>query len=76
MVHAALNGDWDQAREIHRMYLALFKALLTLDTNPVPVKAALAMMGLVEPQYRLPLCPMSEQAHTRLRTILSELSLV
>ena len=44
MVHAALRGDWATARALHRQYYRLFTDLF-LDTNPIPVKAAMAMMG-------------------------------
>lgn len=55
MVHAALRGDWAKAQALHLKYYRLFTDLF-LDTNPIPVKAAMAMMGLAEEVYRLPLC--------------------
>jgi len=59
MTHAALAGDWDRAREIHYRLYPLFRDLF-VETNPIPVKAALAMLGRIEEEYRLPMCAMSE----------------
>ena len=75
MVHAALKGDWETARALHRRYYRLFTDLF-LDTNPVPVKAALAMMGRCEELYRLPLCEMEPKLKERLRSVLAQLGLV
>lgn len=70
MVAAALAGEWDEARQLHYRYYPVFTDLF-LDTNPVPVKAALAMMGRIEETYRLPLCEMSDALRDRLRKTLS-----
>lgn len=59
MTHAALEGKWDTALEIHRKYYRLFCDLF-IDTNPIPVKAAMAMMELIEEVYRLPLCEIDD----------------
>ncbi len=75
MVHAALKGNWSEARTLHQKYYRLFTDLF-LDTNPVPVKAALAMMGLIEETYRLPLCEMGEPLKAKLRDCLKGLGLV
>jgi len=69
MVHAALDGRWEEARSMHRLYYRLFTHLF-LDTNPVPVKAAMAMMGLCESVYRLPLCEMDTGLQMKLRSTL------
>lgn len=58
MVHYALDGNWAQAIELHKKYFQLFQDMF-MDTNPVPVKAALAIMGKIEEVYRMPLCEMS-----------------
>jgi len=58
LVHSALKNDWPRAAQLHRQYFRLFSDMF-LDTNPIPVKAALAMMGEIEELYRLPLCPTS-----------------
>lgn len=65
-VRLALGGQWDEARREHLRLFRLFIDLF-IETNPVPVKAALAMMGLIEESYRLPLCPMSDELKTRLK---------
>jgi 4-hydroxy-tetrahydrodipicolinate synthase len=75
MIHAALDNQWDEARNIHYQTYALMRANF-LETNPVPVKAALAMMGLIEEVYRLPLVPMQPKNREKLQTALKELKLV
>lgn len=56
LVHSALAGDWPRAARMHQEYFRLFSELF-LDTNPIPVKTALAMLGQIEEVFRLPLCP-------------------
>jgi 4-hydroxy-tetrahydrodipicolinate synthase len=75
MVHAALEGDWKKAREIHFRLLPLMEANF-IESNPIPVKAALAMMGRIREQYHLPLCPMKEENRQKLRSILRQLELI
>jgi len=75
MVHAALKGDYERAGRIHAKLFPLFKDLF-VETNPVPVKAALAMMSQVEETYRLPLVPMSDANRTQLKKTLQGLGLV
>ncbi|MBN1674752.1 MAG: 4-hydroxy-tetrahydrodipicolinate synthase [Kiritimatiellae bacterium] len=75
MVRAALNGDWATAQSLHRKYYGLFNGMF-LDTNPVPVKAALVMMGLIEERYRLPLCPMAKPLKEQLAATLKDLGLL
>ena len=58
MVSAFAAGNPKAALEIHQRYYPLFKDLF-IESNPVPVKAALAMMGLVAEEYRLPMVPLS-----------------
>lgn len=69
MVKAALAGRWDEARALHYRYYRVFNDLF-IDTNPVPVKAALAMMGAIEEVYRLPLCEMTDANKEKLRLTL------
>ena len=69
MVQSARNGCWDDARKIHLAHHKVFSDLF-LDTNPIPVKAALAMQGLCKEVYRLPLCEMQDDLRERLRTTL------
>lgn len=58
MVAAFARGKPDAALKLHAKYYPMFKDLF-IETNPVPVKAALAMLGLCEEEYRLPLVPMN-----------------
>ena len=75
MIHQALEENWKQARELHYRLYELMQANF-LETNPVPVKAALSMMGLIEEVYRLPLVPLQPQNRRRLEKILKKLGLV
>ncbi|HPA41896.1 MAG TPA: dihydrodipicolinate synthase family protein, partial [Candidatus Hydrogenedentes bacterium] len=63
------------ARETHYRLAALFKGLF-IETNPMPVKAALARMGLIENVLRLPLVPLTESKQGELDRILKDLSLL
>ena len=58
MVDAALAGDFATALELHRKYYRIFKDLF-IETNPIPIKAAMAMAGYCTEEYRLPLCEMA-----------------
>lgn len=71
---AAATGDYPRARELHYKLTPLFKGLF-FETNPMPVKAALAKMGLIENVLRLPLVPMSEAGIARLEPLLADLGL-
>lgn len=75
MVHAALRGDFAAARKLHQQYYRLFTDLF-LDTNPIPVKAAMAMMGLIEEVYRLPLCETTEAVKAKVRDALKGVGLI
>jgi 4-hydroxy-tetrahydrodipicolinate synthase len=70
-----LRGEFDQARSIHRKYLPLME-INFVESNPIPVKAALAMMGLLEPVWRLPLVPPRVENRMRIHTVLDSLELV
>ena len=60
LVEAALSGDIEAARAEHDRLYPLMKALF-IDTNPVPIKEAMALAGWIEPELRLPLCRTSEE---------------
>jgi 4-hydroxy-tetrahydrodipicolinate synthase len=75
MVHAALEGNWDAAQGLHDRYACLFDAMF-IDTNPIPVKAALAMQAKIDEVYRLPLCPMEDTLKKDLREVLAGLELL
>jgi len=66
---AIRRGDLVAARALHFKLLPVVKALF-LETNPIPVKAALSMMGLIRDELRLPLVPMTEQPRAHLRAAL------
>ena len=66
MVNAFAGGKYRAALKLHQQWYPLFKDLF-IETNPVPVKAALAMMGQIEEEYRLPLVPMSAKNRQTLR---------
>ncbi|HEY7615207.1 MAG TPA: 4-hydroxy-tetrahydrodipicolinate synthase [Terriglobales bacterium] len=75
MTRAALNNDWETARRLHRKYLPLMQANF-IESNPLPVKAALAMMGKVEEVYRLPLVPMRRDTRSKLQRVVTDVGLV
>ena len=68
-------GRWNDARALHYKLYRLFSDLF-IDTNPVPVKAALAMMGKMEETYRLPLCETTEANRKKIAECLRELKLI
>ena len=75
MVDAALEGRWGEARELHYRLLPLMDVNF-VESSPGPVKAALALMGLVEENFRLPLVPVQAGTRERVRAVLAELGLL
>lgn len=75
LTRQALRGDFDGAREIHRRHHALME-INFVESNPIPVKAALAEMELLEPVWRLPLVPPKAENRARIRAVLESLGLV
>jgi len=75
LTRAALANQWEAARRLHRKYLPLMQANF-IESNPIPVKAVLAMMGRIEEVYRLPLCPMKKENRAKLEKIASEAGLM
>ena len=71
MIRAVQAGDWPEARRIHHRLLPLHNAMF-LQTNPIPVKTAIGMMGIVSGEVRLPLCPMPDELNAKLRAILKQ----
>lgn len=65
MCRSFLDGDIERAREIQIAGIPLIHALFS-EVNPIPVKEAVAQMGLIEANYRLPLCPMAKDTRARL----------
>ncbi len=72
---AGRDGDWAAARRIHEQYLELFR-INFVSPNPVPVKAALAEMGLIEDELRQPLLPLAAPQRRQLLEVLAGLGLV
>ena len=75
MTNLALEGKWDDARHMHYRLLPLM-GVNFIESSPGPVKAALAMMGLLEENFRLPLVPIQEKSRTRIREVLAELGVL
>ena len=75
MVNAALAGDFVRAREIHYKLLPLLNANF-IESNPIPVKAVLAMMGMIGENYRLPMVPMSPGPRAQIQKIAEELGII
>jgi 4-hydroxy-tetrahydrodipicolinate synthase len=71
----ALAGNWDKARALHYRLLPLMEANF-IESSPGPVKAGMALMGLLEENLRLPLVPVREKTRARMREVLNELGLL
>ena len=69
LCQAALIGDYETAQVLHDTYAQLFDDLF-IDTNPIPIKAAMAMKGMLEETYRLPMCSMTDGDKAVLRASL------
>lgn len=65
LAHLLLDGNYDEARKLNTKLLPLMQVAF-IETNPVPVKAALAMMGMIQEVYRLPMCPMKPENRAKL----------
>lgn len=70
-----LKGQHDKARELHYKLEPLNGAMF-IETNPIPVKTALAMMGKIQEEFRLPLCEMSPSNKEKLRKVLEDMKLI
>ena len=75
MVELALNGKWNDARALHYRLLPLME-INFIESSPGPVKAALAMMGMIEENYRMPLVPIQEKSKAKVREVITELGLL
>lgn len=75
MIDAFEAGDYRKAKEIHYRLWSLNRAMF-LETNPIPVKTALALMNKVSPELRLPLAPMSEENLNKLKQVLKDYKLI
>jgi 4-hydroxy-tetrahydrodipicolinate synthase len=68
--HACLDGDWDKARKLQRALTPVFKTMF-IESNPAPVKAAMAAAGLIGETMRLPMVPISETSRAKLTEVLA-----
>ena len=75
LTHNALTGNWGQAADIHNEYYRLFKGLF-IETNPIPVKTALALMGQMKEVFRLPLAALTDDQHETLERMLQSYGLI
>ena len=75
LVKTFLSGQMEESRAIHFKLSPLFAALF-YETNPIPVKEALGMMGKIDPELRLPLCPMGAETKTQLTRVLKDMGLI
>jgi 4-hydroxy-tetrahydrodipicolinate synthase len=75
MIDAALAGNFAEARTLHYKLLPLMNANF-IESNPIPVKAGMAMLGVIDETYRLPLVPMSPTNREKLRAVMEESGLI
>jgi len=75
LARLCLAGDFAGARKVQRKYLPLME-INFVESNPIPVKAAMALMGLLEPVYRLPMCPPKPESLAKIGTVLESLGLL
>ncbi len=75
MVAAALKGDYETARMLHNKLLPLMNFNF-VESNPIPVKTAMGLMGKIDPRMRLPLTPMSPDNTEKMKKILQELGVI
>ncbi len=75
LIQACLKNDFETARQLQRRYLPLMN-INFIESNPIPVKAAMGLMGLLEPVYRLPLCPPLPASLARIEKVLESVGLL
>ena len=75
MTQAALDDDWPTARKLHRKYLPLMQALF-IESNPMPAKCVLSMMGRLDENYRLPMVRVKPETRSKLEKVASEVGLL
>lgn len=75
LVRLFLEGDAEGARRLHFKLTPLFKAMF-IETNPIPVKASMGLMKLIEPEWRLPLCPPMPETIEKLKKVLKAQKLI
>jgi len=75
LAQACLRGDFAAARDIQRRYLPLMNVNF-VESNPIPVKAAMGLMGLLEPVYRLPMVPPGASSLAKIEQVLESVGLL
>jgi 4-hydroxy-tetrahydrodipicolinate synthase len=75
LVHFCLSGDFASARDLQRRLLPLMEVNF-IESNPIPVKAAMALMGLLDPIYRLPMVPPKPENLERIKSVLAQTGLL
>ena len=75
LVRFCLKNKWERARELHNKLLPLMNVNFT-ESSPIPVKTALAAMGLIEESFRLPMVPISKNGREKLTAVLKDLKLI
>jgi len=75
MVKFAIDGEIEKARKIHYKLFSLFKVLF-IETNPIPVKTALSIMGMIQAEWRLPLTSPSEESYKKIEQTLKECGVI
>ncbi len=75
LVKAGLNGDFEKMRKLHYELLPFFKVEF-IETNPIPIKTALAMKGMIKEVFRLPMCEMYPENKKKLKRVLEELGII
>jgi 4-hydroxy-tetrahydrodipicolinate synthase len=75
LVRCCLDGDFASARALQRQYLPLMEVNF-IESNPIPVKSAMGLMGLLEPVFRLPMVPPRPESMEKISTVLSQLGLL
>ena len=75
LVQKAVEGDHAGARAIHHKYFKLIKTLF-IETNPIPIKAALEMMGMIGPEIRLPMTPLTDEHRAKLHAVMQTVGLL
>jgi 4-hydroxy-tetrahydrodipicolinate synthase len=75
LAQLGMAGDFTAARAIQRKFLPLMEVNF-VESNPIPVKAAMAMMGLCEPVWRLPMVPPSDQSRAKIEAVLQSAGLL
>ena len=75
LAQLCLQNDWKRAKELNLQLFPLFQAMF-FETNPIPVKTAVSLMGMIRDEFRLPLCSMSEMNLNRLKEVLTNYQLL